>query len=145
MATKAKANDTFSAEEQEAMREYAKEKKAAKSGKVDGEADLLAKIAEMEPGEKAIAEKLHAIVKANAPTLIAKTWYGMPAYAGNDGKAVLFFQPATKFKARYSTIGFNDPAKLDDGNLWPSSFAVLKIGAAEEKQIVALVKRAVGV
>ena len=140
----AKKNETFSAEEREAMREYAKEKKAARGGKADGEADLLAKIAEMPEPDRGMAERIHAVVKASAPGLSPKTWYGMPAYANADGKVVCFFQPASKFKARYATLGFSDPAKLDEGNMWASSFALTKLTAAEEKRIAALVKQAVG-
>lgn len=133
----------FSAEEKAAMKERAKEAKAKKN-KADGEADVLAKIAEMDGADRAMAEKLHAIMKANAPELSPKTWYGMPAYANADGKIVCFFQNAGKFNARYATLGFSDTATLDDGNMWPSSYALLKIGAAEEKRIIALVKQAIG-
>lgn len=144
-ATKARAKSTagLSAEEIAAMKETLAERKAAKAG-ADGEADLLAKIAEMKGLDKEIAEALHAIVKANAPNLKSKTWYGMPAYSGDDGKAVLFLQPAAKFKARYATLGFNDSAKLDDGNLWPTSYAVTAMTEAEKKKIAALVKKAAG-
>ena len=111
--------------------------------KADGEADVLAKIAEMADADRAIAERLHALVKATAPTLSPKTWYGMPAYA-LDGKIVCFFQPSQKFKTRYCTLGFNDAAKLDDGNMWPTAYALTKWTAADEKKIGALVKRAMG-
>ncbi|MEP7241023.1 MAG: DUF1801 domain-containing protein [Devosia sp.] len=138
----AKSAGVFSKEEKEAMKAYAAEKKAQKAG-ADGEAELLSKIAEMKGNDKAMAERIHAIVKQAAPGLIAKTWYGMPAYAREDGKAVLFYQPAGKFKARYSTLGFNDSAMLDDGNVWATSFALVKLDAADEKKIAALVKKAV--
>lgn len=125
------------------MKERAKEVKAARGSrtKADPEADLLAKIAEMAPQDRDMAERIHAIVKANAPTLKPRTWYGMPAYSkGND--VVCFFQPAAKFKSRYATLGFNDGAKLDDGNMWPTAFALVELTAAEEKRIAELVKRA---
>jgi len=131
----------FTAEEREAMRERARELKAAR-GKADGERDLLAKIAEMPSHDRAMAERLHAIVTATAPTLAPKTWYGMPAYA-KDGKVVCFFQSADKFKARYATFGFNDVANLDDGTMWPTSFALKDLTAADEATIAALVRRAV--
>jgi len=140
---RAKTADTFSAEEKAAMREYAAEKKKAKGGKVDGEAELLGKIAQMSEPDRGLATRVHAIVKAAAPQLESKTWYGMPAYA-LDGKTVCFFQNASKFKARYSTLGFSDNAKLDDGNVWPSSFAIKSLSAADEKRIAELVKKAVG-
>src|SRR5579863_8695503 len=123
-STSSKASTGFSAEERSAIRERAKEQKAQAS-KEQGERDLLAKIAEMTDTERAIAERIHAIVKANAPTLAPTTWYGMPAYA-RDGKIICFFQPAQKFKARYSTLGFNDAAHLDDGAMWPTAFALTK-------------------
>jgi uncharacterized protein YdhG (YjbR/CyaY superfamily) len=135
----ATSKDTFSAEEKEAMKARAKE---AKRGKADGEGDLLAKIAEMTPADRAMAERIHALVMAAAPGLEPKTWYGMPAYA-KDGKTICFFQSAAKFKARYATFGFSEDAKLDDGNMWPSSFALLKLTATEEKRLAALVKQAV--
>jgi len=140
---RAKTADTFSAEEKAAMREYAAEKKKAKGGKVDGEAELLGKIAQMSEPDRGLATRVHAIVKAAAPQLESKTWYGMPAYA-LDGKTVCFFQNASKFKARYSTLGFSDNAKLDDGNVWPSSFAIKSLSAADERRIAELVKKAVG-
>jgi len=136
-----KASETFTPEEKEAMREAAKERKAS-ARKADGESAVLEKIAEMPDADRVIAEKLHALVKKSAPELAPKTWYGMPAYA-KDGKVVCFFQAAAKFKARYATIGFNDAAKLDEGAMWPTSFAVKKLTAADEKKIAALVKRAV--
>ncbi len=143
---RAAKSEGFTADEKSAMRERAKELKAearASKDKADGEADLLAKIAEMPKSDRAIAQRIHAIVKANAPDLSPKTWYGMPAYA-KDGKIVCFFQSAQKFKARYATLGFNDAAKLDDGSMWPIAFALTKLTAADEKRIGALVKKAVG-
>ena len=130
----------FTAEEKAAMREAAKERRPRR-GKGNGETDVLEKIAEMPDADRVIAEKLHALVKKNAPDLAPKTWYGMPAYA-KDGKVVFFFQAAAKFKARYATIGFNDAANLDEGAMWPTSFALKKLTAAEEKKIGALVKKA---
>ena len=132
-------------EERAAMKEHAKELKAAArrgAAKADGEADVLAKIAEMPDADRRLAERIHEVVKANAPDLTPKTWYGMPAYA-NDGKVVLFFQSADKFKARYATFGFNDSANLDEGTMWPTSFALTKLTAADEARIGELVKRAV--
>ena len=132
----------FTAEERAAMRERAKELKAAgRAGKADGESDVLAKIAEMPEPDRAIAERLHALIKASAPALSPRTWYGMPAYA-KDGNVVCFFQPAEKFKARYATIGFSDKANLDEGAMWPTSFALKELTAAEEARIGALVKKA---
>jgi uncharacterized protein YdhG (YjbR/CyaY superfamily) len=131
----------FTAEERAAMRERAKELKAEKS-KADAEADVLAKIAEMPKADRVMAKRLHEIVKANAPELAPKTWYGMPAYA-KDGTVLCFFQSADKFKARYATFGFTGTANLDDGAMWPTSFALKKLTATEEKKIAALVKRAV--
>lgn len=131
----------FTAEERAAMKERAKELKAAAS-KADGESDVLAKIAEMQEPDRAMAERLHAIIKVNAPVLTPKTWYGMPAYA-MDGKIVCFFQSAQKFNARYATLGFNDTANLDEGAMWPTAFALKTLTAAEEAKIVALVKKAV--
>ena len=146
-ATDAEAQ-TFTEEERAAMRERAQELKAAarrgpRAGKADGESDVLAKIAEMPKPDRAMAKRVHAIVKANAPALSPKTWYGMPAYANEDDKVVCYFQDANKFKARYATFGFNDAANVDTGNMWPTSFAVKKLTAAEEKRIGALVKKAV--
>ena len=131
----------FTAEERAAMKERTRELKAEKN-KADGESDLIAKIAEMPKADRVMAERLHAIVKDTAPELTPKTWYGMPAYA-KDGKVVCFFQSAAKFKARYATFGFNDAAKLDDGAMWPTSFALQELGDAEERKIRALVKKAV--
>jgi uncharacterized protein YdhG (YjbR/CyaY superfamily) len=131
----------FTAEEKAAMRERAKEMKAA-GRKADGESDVLAKIAEMPPSDRAMAKKLHALVKASAPELTPRTWYGMPAYAKDD-KVVCFFQSAAKFKSRYATLGFSDRANLDDGAMWPTTFALKKMSPAEEARIEALVKQAV--
>ena len=131
----------FTAEERAAMKERAKELKAEAS-KADGEKAVLAKIAEMPRPDRAMAERLHAIVKDSAPALSPKTWYGMPAYA-KDGKVVCYFQSAEKFKSRYATLGFSDEANLDDGAMWPTSFALKELTDAEEAKIVALVKKAV--
>jgi uncharacterized protein YdhG (YjbR/CyaY superfamily) len=134
----------FSDDERAAMRERANELKSQRrrGKKADGESDVLAKIAEMRGADRAMAQRLHEIVKANAPTLSPKTWYGMPAYA-KDGKVVCFFQSAEKFKARYATLGFNDAAQLDDGPMWPTAFALKELTADEEAKIAALLKRAV--
>jgi uncharacterized protein YdhG (YjbR/CyaY superfamily) len=135
----------FTDEERGAMRERAQELKAdARRGKskADGESDVLAKIAEMQEPDRAMAERLHAIVKASAPALSPRTWYGMPAYA-KDGKVVCFFQSAQKFKTRYATFGFSDKANLDEGAIWPVAFALKELTATEEARIVALVKKAV--
>jgi uncharacterized protein YdhG (YjbR/CyaY superfamily) len=144
-AVPAKRSKAFSAEEQDAMKERAKEAKAAraKGATADAEGEVLAKIASMKPADRAMAERIHAIVKAAAPSLAPKTWYGMPAYA-KDGKVVCFFQDANKFKVRYATLGFSDAAKLDDGNMWPNAYALTKLTAADEARITALVKKAVG-
>lgn len=136
----------FTDEEKAAMKERAKELKAeerAKNDRAAGEKDLLAKIAEMPEPEPAMAKRLHAIITASAPALMPKTWYGMPAYANKDGKVVCFFQSAQKFNTRYATLGFSDTANLDEGDMWPSAFALKKLTAAEEKRISALVKKAV--
>ena len=133
----AKQRKGFTAEEKAAMRERAKEAK----GGADGESDLLAKIAEMAEPDRALAERVHAIVTGGAPDLTPKTWYGMPAYA-KDGQVVCFFQPALKFKARYATLGFNDPAKLDDGAMWATAYALAELTPAVEERIAALVKKA---
>jgi len=138
-AKAARTPKVFTAEERMAMRERAREMKAGKS---DGESDLLAKIAALPPPDRGLAERLHAIVKANAPTLAPKTWYGMPAWAKDD-KVVCFFQGAHKFKTRYATFGFSDKARLDDGAMWPTAFALKSLGAAEEARIAALLKQAV--
>jgi uncharacterized protein YdhG (YjbR/CyaY superfamily) len=140
-----KTSKGFTAEERAAMKERAQELKAearANKNKADGEKDVLAKIAELPQPDRAMAKRLHAIVKASAPALWPRTWYGMPAYA-KDGKVVCFFTPASKFKERYATFGFNAAANLDEGNLWPTSFALKKLTAAEEAKIGALVKKAV--
>jgi len=133
-------------EERAAMKEHARELKTAKrrgsAGKADGEADVLAKIAEMPESDRAMAERIHAVIKANAPDLAPRTWYGMPAYA-KDGKVVCFFQAADKFKSRYATFGFNDDANLDEGTMWPTSWALTTLTAADEAMIAALVTKAV--
>jgi uncharacterized protein YdhG (YjbR/CyaY superfamily) len=139
--------ERFTEEERLAMQERAQELKAearrsSRSKKADGESDLLAKIAEMPEPDRTLAERIHAIVKANAPELSPKTWYGMPAYA-KDGKVVCFFQSADKFKSRYATFGFNDTANLDEGAMWPTAFAVKALTPAVEAQIAELVKKAV--
>ena len=131
----------FTAEERAAMRERAQELKA-EARKADGESDVLAKIAEMPAPDRAMAERLHTLVTASAPALSPKTWYGMPAYA-MDGKVVCFFQSAHKFKSRYATFGFSDTANLDEGAMWPTSFALTELTAADEARIAALVKKAV--
>lgn len=133
----------FTPEERAAMKERARELKA-EARKADGEKDLLAKVAEMPEADRAIAERLHEIVTSTAPSLSPKTWYGMPAYANADGKIVCFFQSAAKFGSRYATFGFNDAATLDDGAMWPTSFALKKLTAADGKRIRALVQKAVG-
>ena len=135
------ASSGFTAEERAAMRERAKEAKA-NANKAEAEAAVLEKIAEMPASDRAIAERLHAIIKDSAPVLAPKTWYGMPAYADADGKVVVFFQDAGKFNYRYSTLGFQDAANLDDGDLWPVSYALMKWSPQVEKKIVALVKAA---
>jgi uncharacterized protein YdhG (YjbR/CyaY superfamily) len=132
----------LSAEERAAMKERVKELRA-EANRADGEKALLAKVAEMPPSDRTMAKRFHKIVTANAPDLSPKTWYGMPAYANEDGKVVCYFQSADKFKSRYATFGFNDDANLDQGNMWPTSFALTKLTAAEEKKIAALVKKAV--
>ena len=135
--TRTKKSKGFTAEERAAMKERAQELKAEAS-----ENDVLAKIAEMPKPDRDMAKRLHAIIKASAPDLSPKTWYGMPAYAKGD-EIVCFFQPADKFKARYATFGFNDSARLDEGAMWPTSFALKKLTKADEKKIAALVKKAV--
>jgi uncharacterized protein YdhG (YjbR/CyaY superfamily) len=137
-ATK-KRYEGFTDEERDAMKNRVEEMKVANA---DGESALLAKIAEMTPADRAMASRIHAVIKASAPVLSPKLWYGMPAYA-RDGKVVCFFQPAKKFKTRYATLGFNDAAKLDEGSMWPTAFALTKLTAAEEARIGALIKRAV--
>jgi uncharacterized protein YdhG (YjbR/CyaY superfamily) len=136
----------FTDEERAAMKERARELKAEarrKKSREDGERDVLAKIAEMPKADRAMAKKFHAIVKASAPALMPKTWYGMPAYANEDGKVVCYFTGADKFKERYATFGFNDTANLDKGDMWPTSFALKGLTATEEAKIAALVKKAV--
>jgi uncharacterized protein YdhG (YjbR/CyaY superfamily) len=144
-ASRDTSSEVWTDEERAAMQEHAKDMKAKRggAGKKDGEADALAKIAEMPQPDRGMAERIHAIVKANAPDLLPSTWYGMPSYT-KDGKAVCFFQPAAKFKARYATFGFNDNASLDDGTMWPTSWALTKLTAADEATIAALVKKAAG-
>jgi len=132
----------FTADEKAAMKERARELKAAAT-KADGVNDLLAKIAEMPEADRVMATRLHKLITANAPALAPKTWYGMPAYADKDGKIVCFFQSAAKFNARYATFGFNDVAHLDEGAMWPTSFALKELTAADEAKIAALVKKAV--
>ena len=136
-----KTSKGFSAEERAAMKERARELKA-EAEKADLEKALLEKIAEMPPPDRSMAKRIHAIVKANAPSLTPKTWYGMPAYA-KDGKVVCYFQAASKFDARYATFGFNDTANLDKGAMWPTSWALKELTAADEAKIAALVKKAV--
>ncbi|PSR58362.1 hypothetical protein C8258_31360 [Nocardia sp. MDA0666] len=145
-ATKTSATVSFSTEERAAMKEHARELKTAarrggKAAKADGTADVLAKIAAMQPADRALAERIHAIVTAEAPDLAPKTWYGMPAYA-RDGKVVCFFQSAEKFKARYATLGFNDTARLDEGTMWPVTYALTTLTAADEQRIADLVRAA---
>ena len=144
-ATPKSKSKRFTDDEQAAMRDRARELKAEArrgAGQADGESDVLAKIAEMPEPDRAMAGRLHAIVKSSAPALSPRTWYGMPAYA-RDGKVVCFFQSAQKFKARYATLGFSDAANLDDGVMWPTAFALKELTAAEEARIIDLVKRAV--
>ena len=146
-STTGRASKGFTTDERAAMRERAQELKAAtrrgpRAGKADGERDVLAKIAEMPEPDRAMAERLHAIIKASAPALSPRTWYGMPAYA-NGGNVVCFFQSAQKFKTRYATFGFSDKANLDQGAMWPTAFALKELTAAEEARIGALVKKAV--
>jgi len=142
-----KTSGRFSDEERAAMKERAQELKAAprrgpRADKADGESDVLTKIAEMPEPDRSMAERLHALIKASAPALSPRTWYGMPAYA-KDGKIVCFFQSAQKFKTRYATLGFSDAANLDDGAMWPTAFALRELTAADEARIGALVKKAV--
>ena len=144
----AKKSAGFTEEERGAMKERAKELKAAarrgpRAAKADGERDVLAKIAEMQEPDRAMGERLHAVIKASAPALTPRLWYGMPAYA-KDGKVLCFFQSAEKFKARYATLGFSDEANLDEGAMWPTSYALKELTADDEARIGALVKQAVG-
>lgn len=142
---KEKAGDGFTAQERAAMKERAREQRAEariSKNRAEGERALLEKVAELPEPDRSMAEKIHAIVSSTAPDLLPKTWYGMPAYT-RDGKVVCFFQAAAKFEARYATFGFNDSANLDDGAMWPTSFALTELTPAAEKKIAALVKRAV--
>jgi uncharacterized protein YdhG (YjbR/CyaY superfamily) len=134
-----KKKDGFTAEEKAAMRARAKELKAA----AEGEEAVVSALAEMSPDDRALGEQIHSIVKKSAPDLTPKTWYGMPAYANKDGKVVLFFRNAEKFKERYAMLGFNDSAKLDDGSMWPVAFALTKLTKADEAKIAKLVEQAV--
>ena len=145
--TAGKASKGFTDEERAAMKARAQEVKAAarrgpRAGEAAGESEVLAKIAEMPEPDRAVAERIHAIIKASAPTLAPRTWYGMPAYA-RDGDVVCFFQSARKFKTRYATLGFSDKANLDEGAMWPTAFALTELTAADEARITALVKKAV--
>lgn len=140
------ASGVLSEEERTALREYVQEQKSARRGsaedKAAAEVDLLAKIAEMADADRSIAERLHDLVKANAPGLTPKLWYGMPAYANADGQVICFFQNAQKFKTRYATLGFSDKANLDDGSMWPTAYALKELTAANEAKVAALVKKA---
>lgn len=139
-------SDGFTAEEKAAMKERAKELKAearASRNREEGEKAVFAAIAQMKEPDRSMAKRLHEIVTASAPSLMPKTWYGMPAYADKDGKVICFFQAASKFNLRYATFGFQPDANLDDGNMWAASFALVKLTATEEKKIIALVKKAV--
>ena len=140
MSPTTKKKDGFTAEEKAAMRARAKELKATE----DGETAVQEALAKMTPKDRALGKRIHAIVKESAPDLTPKTWYGMPAYANKDGKVVVFFRDAAKFKERYAMLGFNDSANLDSGNMWPVAFALTELTAADEKKIAALVKKAVG-
>jgi uncharacterized protein YdhG (YjbR/CyaY superfamily) len=148
-AARGKTREGFTAEERAAMKDRVKElqavnrrgSRAAKA--VDEESDVLAKIAEMQPTDRTMAERLHAVIKASAPELLPRLWYGMPAYA-KDGNVVCFFQPATKFKTRYATLGFSDKANLDEGSMWPTYYALTRLTATEEKKVRALVQQASG-
>ena len=143
MAKSTKASKVFTDEERSAMKERAQEVKRTRgAAKADEESAVLEKIAAMQPGDRTMAKRIHAVIRASAPVLSPKLWYGMPAYA-KDGKVVCFFQSAQKFKTRYATLGFNDPANLDEGLLWPTAFAVKGLTATEEARIGALVKKAV--
>jgi uncharacterized protein YdhG (YjbR/CyaY superfamily) len=141
MSQKKATQTLLSAEQRAAMKETLSERRRARSGEADGEKDVLAKIAEMAEPDRVMAERIHAIVKANAPALTPRTWYGMPAYA-KDGKMICFFQSGQKFKSRYATFGFQQDANLDEGDIWPTSFALQKLTAAVEERIGTLVKRA---
>jgi hypothetical protein len=144
--TSTKKAKAFSDEERAAMKERAAEQKAearAQKNKADGESDVQAKIAEMQEPERSMAQRLHQIIKASAPDLMPKTWYGQPAYANKEGDIVCFFQSAQKFNTRYATVGFNEAANLDDGSMWPVAYALKEMNASEEAKIIALVKKAV--
>ncbi len=141
-STTGKASEVLTDGERAAMREVVQERRRERSGKADGESDVLAKIAEMPKSDREMAERLHALIKASAPDLTPRTWYGMPAYA-KDGNVVCFFQSGQKFKTRYATLGFSDKANLDEGAMWPVAFALKELTAAEEARIGALVKKAV--
>ena len=141
-AATGKASETFSAEEKAAMKELVRERRRPPASKGDGEADVLAKIAEMGARDRPMAERVHTIVKAAAPELAPRTWYGMPAYA-KDGNVICYFKPGEKFKMRYATFGFSDKANLDEGAMWPTDFALKGLAAAEEAKIRALVEKAV--
>ncbi|WP_404383228.1 DUF1801 domain-containing protein [Knoellia locipacati] len=146
-ATTKVSTDGFSADERAAMKERAKELRAEAKGAKDrakGEADLLSKIEEMPDADRALAETIHAIVTKHAPELLPRTWYGMPAYADANGKAVCFFKAASKFGSRYAELGFNEEARLDDGSMWPTAYAITRLTSADEKHIATLVKKAVG-
>jgi len=140
-STSGRGSNLLSAEERAAMKETLKERRRTLSGEADGESDVLAKIAEMPEPDRGMAKRLHAVIKASAPMRSPKTWYGMPAYA-KQGKVVCFFQSGQKFKSRYATFGFQDSANLDDGDIWPTSFALKRLSAAVEEKIGKLVKRA---
>ena len=140
MSPTTKKKDGFTAEEKAAMRARAKELKATE----DGETAVQEALAKMTPKDRALGKRIHAIVRESAPDLTPKTWYGMPAYANKDGKVVVFFRDAAKFKERYAMLGFNDKASLDSGNMWPVAFALTELTAADEKKIATLVKKAMG-
>ncbi|HTW76242.1 MAG TPA: DUF1801 domain-containing protein [Thermoplasmata archaeon] len=140
--SESKSTQGFTAEERAAMRERAKELKANAS-RAEAEREVLKKIAEMPPPDRALGERLHALIKSTVPSLSSRTWYGMPAYAKDD-EIVCFFQPASKFKVRYATLGFSDEAKLDEGQMWPVTYAIRRLTPADEVRIAALLKRAVG-
>ena len=140
----AKSRELFSAEERAAMREAVRERRTrSRPGNADGEAEVVAKIAEMQPSDRAIAKRVHAIMQAHAPPLVPRTWYGMPAYS-KDERVLCYFRPAEKFKTRYATLGFSDEAHLDEGRMWPTEFALTEMTAAEEARVAALVERALG-
>ena len=141
-STSGRVSNLLTDEERAVMKETVEERRRARSGEADGESDVLAKIAEMPESDRAMAERLHAIIKASTPDLSPRTWYGMPAYA-KDGSVVCFFQSGQKFKTRYATLGFSDKANLDDGDMWPTAFALKKLTAADEARIGMLVKTAV--